>query len=75
MSKSLKKDEKKNIFAKLNVKDAADNNLFWKNVKPYFGDKGSNSTKIMPVEKDIIITDEKEIVNSMNKHFVSMKKS
>ena len=23
----------------LNVKDVADNKLFWKNVKPYFSDK------------------------------------
>ena len=60
MSKSLKKD-KKQYFAKLNVKDVADNKLFWKNVKPYFSDKGSNSTIIILIEKDIIITDEKQL--------------
>ena len=60
MSKSLKKDEKQ-YFAKLNVKDVADNKLFWKNVKPYFSDKGSNSTIIILIEKDIIITDEKQL--------------
>ena len=56
----------KQYFAKLNVKDVADNKLFSKNVKPYFSDKGSNSIKITPVEKDKIITDEKQIANIMN---------
>ena len=46
--------------------------LFWKNVKPYFSDKCSNSKKITLVEKDIIITDEKQIANIMNEHFVSV---
>ena len=55
--------------------DVADNNLFWKNVKPYFSDKGANSTKITLVEKDIIKTDKKQIANIMNEHFVSIKKS
>ena len=73
LSKSLKKDEKK-IFAKLNVKDVADNKLFWKNVKPYFSDKGSNSTKITLVGKDIIITDEKQIASIKNEDFVSITK-
>ena len=70
LSKSLKKDE----FTKLNVTDVVDNKLFWKNVKPYFSDKGSNSTKITLAEKDMIITDEKQIANIMNEHFVSITK-
>ena len=41
---NLLRKTKKQYFAKLNVKDVADN--VWKNVKPYFSDKGSNSTKI-----------------------------
>ena len=69
MPKSLKKG-----IAKLNVKDVADNKLFWKNVKPYFSDKGSNSTKITLVEKNRIITDEKQIANIMIEHFVSITK-
>ena len=73
LSKSLKKD-KKQYFAKLNVKDVADNKLFWKNVKPYFSNKGSNSTKVALVEKDIIMTDEKQIATIMNEHFVSSLK-
>ena len=41
-------------------------------LKPYFSDKGSNSKKTTLVEKDIIITDEKQIANIMNEHFVSV---
>ena len=42
---SLLRKTKKQHFVKLNVKDVAHNKLFWKNVKPYFSDKGSNSIK------------------------------
>ena len=48
--------------------------MFWKNVKLYFSDKGSNATNITLVENDIIITDDKEIGNFMNEHFVSISK-
>ena len=71
---NLFKKTKKQYFVKLNLKDVADNKLFWKNVKPYFSDKCSNSTKIRLLQKDIIITDEKQIANIMNEHFVSIAK-
>ena len=71
---NLFRKTKKQYFAKLNFKDVADNKLFWTNVKPYFSDKGSNSTKITLVEKDMIITDGKQIANIMNEHFASITK-
>ena len=61
---NLLRKTKKQYFAKL-----ADNKLFWKNVKPYFSDKGPNSTRITLIETDKIITDEKQIANIMNEHF------
>ena len=61
-------------MTKLNVKDLAGNKLFWKNAKPYFSNKSSNSTKVTLLEKDMIITDEKQIANIMNEHFVSITK-
>ena len=60
LSESLKK-AKKQYLSKLNVKEAADNKLFCKNVKPYFSDKSSDSTKITLVEKDMVMTDEKQL--------------
>ena len=71
---NLLRKTKNQYFAKLNVKDVADNKLTWKNVKPYFSDRGPNSTNITLVEKDIIITDEKQIANIMNEHFVGITK-
>ena len=43
----LRKTKKKTIFCQIKCKNVADNKLFWRNVKPYFSNKGSNSTKIM----------------------------
>ena len=37
--------------------------LFWRNVKPFFNDKGCNSSKITLVEENNIISDEEEIAN------------
>ena len=74
MSESLKKVQKQ-YFAKLRVKDVAENKLFWRNVKPYFTDKGPNSIKIAPVKKDMIITDEKQIAKIMKEDFVTITKN
>ena len=71
---NLLRKTKKQYFAKSHVKDVADNKLFWKNVKLYFSDRSSNSTKITLVEKDEILIDEKKIANIMNEHFVSITK-
>ena len=37
-----------------------------KNVKPFFSDKGVNSSKITLVEKNAIVVDEEKIANVMN---------
>ena len=65
---------KKQYFVKLNVKDVADNKMIWKNVKLHFSDKSSNSANITLVQKDMIITDEKQIASIMSEHFVSITK-
>ena len=39
-----------------------DNQTFWKSVKPYFSDKGSNSRRITLLENESILTDDKNIV-------------
>ena len=43
-----------------------DNQPFWKTLKPYFSDKGSNSRRITLLENDSILTEEKDIAKSMN---------
>ena len=39
-----------------------DNQTFWKSVKPYFSDKGSNSRRITLLGNESILTDDKDIV-------------
>ena len=53
---NLLRKSKKQYFSNINVSDATDNKSFWKPVKPYFNNKGSNSNKITLVENDAIIT-------------------
>ena len=43
-----------------------DNQPFWKTLKPYFSDKGSNFRRITLLENDSILTEEKDIAKSMN---------
>ena len=50
-----------------------DNPTFWKTVKPYFSDKGSNSNQISLFENDPILT--KDIAKIMNNFFIDITKS
>ena len=66
---------KKEYFNSLNIKQVSDNKPFWKSVKPFFSDKGSNSSKITLVEENNIISDEEEIANIMNNYFINVTKT
>ena len=59
----------------MNIKQVSDNKLFWKSVKPFFSDKGSNSSKITLVTENNIISDEEEIANTMNNYFINVTKT
>ena len=59
----------------MNIKQVSDNKLFWKSVKPFFNDKGSNSSKITLVEENNIISDAEEISNIMNNYFINVTKT
>ena len=72
---SILQKTKKEYFNSLNIKEVSDNKLFWKKVKPFFSDKGSNSSKITLVEENSIISDEEEIANIMNNYFINVTKT
>ena len=72
---SILRKTKKEYFNSLNIKQVSDNQLFWKSVKPVFNDKGSNSSKIILVEENNIISDEEEIANIMNNYFINVTKT
>ena len=56
-----------NQKSNINISGVTDNKSFWKSLKPYFSDKGSNSNKITLVENDTIITNDRVISKTMNK--------
>ena len=70
---SILRKTKKEYFNGLNMKQVSDNKLFWKSVKPFFNDKGSNSSKVTLVEENNI-SDEEEIANIMNNYFINVTK-
>ena len=53
----------------------SNNQTFWKTVKPYFCDKGSNSKQITLLENDSILTDDKVIAKTMNNFFINITKN
>ena len=48
---NLLRKTKKNFYKALDEKQVSDSKTFWKNVKPFFSNKGVNSSKITLVEK------------------------
>ena len=66
---------KRNSFRNVNEKKVSDNRTFWKEIKPYFNDKGGMSSKTTLVERDKIIHKDKEIVKTVNKYFVNTTKA
>ena len=53
---------KKNFYNNLNVKRATDNREFWQTIKPSFNDKTRKDVWITLVDRDKVITEEKDVV-------------
>ena len=71
---SLLRKTKKAYFEKLNIKEIGNNKTFWKTVRPYFSDKDNKSSKIILIENNIVIADEKRVSELMNKYFINITK-
>ena len=56
------------------MKDLLDNRKFWKTIKPYFSNKGLNSSKLLLKEKGNLVPDEKEVATIMNNVFINITK-
>ena len=71
----LTKKVKRDYFQKLDIKQINDNKRFWKTVKPFLSGKGNiEHKKIILVENDEIIRDEKKNADIMNNYFVNVTK-
>ena len=66
---NLSQKTRKSFYKSLDEKQVSDNKVFWKNVKPFFSDKGVNSSNITLVEKDSILVNENKIPNIINNYF------
>ena len=72
---NLSRKTKKSFYKHLDEKEVSDNKVFWKNVKPFFSDKGVNSSKITLVAKNSIVVDKNKIANIMNNYFINITKT
>ena len=71
---SLLRKAKQQYFKNLNLNDVTDNKSFWRTIKPYFNEKGSGSDKIALYGNESVLTNEKEIANTMNNYFINITK-
>ena len=58
----------------MNLNDVTDNKTFWRTIKPYFNEKRSGSGKIVLSVNESVLTNEKEIANTMKNYFVNITK-
>ena len=66
---SLVRKAKKECFDNLDIRNGTGNKQFWKNVKPFFTDKGINHDKIILVGDAEIISENEQISESLNNFF------
>ena len=71
----LFRTEKRNFYKKLNISDITDNKKFWKTVKPVLSDKGRSNSKINLIEDEKIISNDKEVAETLNNYFVTVTDS
>ena len=81
---TLIRQEKKNFYSNLNMRDVTDNKMFWKKVRPLFTDKIQTKSKITLIEKNVlkengkvneveeVITDDKAIAEIFNEFYVNI---
>ena len=53
----------------MNLNAITDNKTFWQTIEPYFNEKGSVLDKIALSRNESVLTNEKEITNTMNNYF------
>ena len=69
------KKERTKYFKNLDLKSFLENKKFWKNVKPFFSEKGSIRHKLSLVDKNEIISDSAEIAEHFKNFFENAVKN
>ena len=67
--KRLHKRERNKFYSNLNLKNITDNKKFWKNIKPFFSNKGISKTEITLIEGEKSISNDMEVANTLNRLF------
>ena len=70
----LTKKVKKEYLENLNLKFVNDNKTFWKTVMPYLSNRSLKKNKIILVEKDNIINENKNTAEVFNDYFINVLK-
>ena len=65
----LRNKQTKQCQNNLNLKKVTDNKTFWKTIKPFLSDKGTNINKIFLVYKDEVTSNHKELCNTFSNFF------
>ena len=73
---NLLKKEKKKYYNNLDLRIFDDNKTFWQRIKPLFSDKQNLlQSNIIIVEKEIIISDKKQVAEKLNNFFIEAVES
>ena len=71
----LLRKTKQDYFNNIDIKSDSDTKKFWKTIKPYFSNKGLNSSIIFPSEKERFIKDSAAVATTMIDYFVNITQS
>ena len=67
---------RRKYYTNLDIKMITDNKRFWSTMKPFFSDKGAGTkSNISLVEGNDILTDDKDVANTLNSFFGDAVKS
>ena len=66
---SLFRKEKKKFYDNIDISLITDNKKFWKTVKPFFSEKHFGKKKVILVDNDNIISNDKDVAETMNTFF------
>ena len=69
---NLLKKSKKAYYQSINIKMLSHSRNFWKNIKPFFSEKQKQLSKPILVEKNEIVSNDKDITEIFNKFFLEI---
>ena len=68
----MNKDAKRTYYSKLNPTEAGKEKTFWKTFKPLFSSTCTATDKIILVENEAILSDDKEVAECFNSYFANI---